>query len=177
MKTTAEFVDALRVTQNWTDYRIAQVLGVQRSAVSHWRQGRRFLSDENAVQVAHLLSIEPEYVIACAARERCDEPLAMPAYESLVKRATTPQVRKLLRHLAQHPMYAALRARAASILLPLIAIIGLGALPGRSEAASFQGQADSPSLYIMFNYGRKWIAALKRLLGASPPRNVTAPAF
>jgi plasmid maintenance system antidote protein VapI len=71
LMTTVEMLDALKsLNDNASDYRIAQILKVNKSAVSLWRKGTNTFSDETAIEVARLLKIKPEYVIACAHAER-----------------------------------------------------------------------------------------------------------
>lgn len=150
-----------------SDYALAKMLGVTKATVSRWSTGKGGMSDEVALRAAALTGRDPAYYLLQLQLERAEGAGVRAVLQPIVG-ALEKTGRAMIR-----------KVRSANTLLPVFAVLTFSALfsPGGSEAASFQGQADSPSLYIMFNYGRKWIAALKRLLGASPPGNVTAPAF
>lgn len=46
-----------------SDYRAADILGVTRSTVSKWRQGKGGMSEETALRAAHLIGYDPAYVL------------------------------------------------------------------------------------------------------------------
>lgn len=71
MKTTSEFLKQIKETHHLpSDGRLAVKLGLTRSAVSRFMQGKDFLGDETAMKVAVLLDIDAAYVVACAHAER-----------------------------------------------------------------------------------------------------------
>lgn len=71
MKTTLEFIAAVKAKHGIeSDYAAAKLLGVTRTTLSHYRNGKGLLGDDAALKVAELLEIEPGYVLACIAAER-----------------------------------------------------------------------------------------------------------
>lgn len=71
MNTTVEFLDAVKAKTGLpSDYAIAPVLGVTRSAVSKYRNGKDFLGEETALRVAHILDLEPAAVLAAIQAEK-----------------------------------------------------------------------------------------------------------
>jgi transcriptional regulator with XRE-family HTH domain len=71
MQTTIELLDTLRKARGLTsDYQLAQLLGTTRQRISNYRTGTNTLGDDMALQVAELLKISPDYVLACMAAER-----------------------------------------------------------------------------------------------------------
>lgn len=70
MHTTIELLDAARAALGGvSDYRLAQVLGVNKNVVSNWRAGHT-IGNDHALAVGRVLEIDPVYVIACASAER-----------------------------------------------------------------------------------------------------------
>lgn len=77
LMTTIELLDELKsLNNNASDYRIAQILNVNKAAVSKWRNSKGFFEDEVCFRVAELLSMQPEYVVACVHAERSKTPQA-----------------------------------------------------------------------------------------------------
>ena len=71
MKTTIEYIDAVKAkTGAASDYAVAPILGITRSAVSRYRNGHDFFSDEMALKVASILDIDPGLVVAAVHAER-----------------------------------------------------------------------------------------------------------
>ncbi|WP_269501328.1 helix-turn-helix domain-containing protein [Burkholderia sp. IMCC1007] len=71
MKTTAEWLDALKARLDLpSDYAAAKVLGVTRSAVSAYRNGRATFDDDVAFHVAEILEVNPLEVIVSSRAER-----------------------------------------------------------------------------------------------------------
>lgn len=71
MKTTIDFLDAVKVRYDLpSDYAAAKVLGITRSGVSSYRNGKSFLDDSMAIRVAELLEIDARFVTACVHQER-----------------------------------------------------------------------------------------------------------
>ena len=69
--TTVEFLDGLKDRLKIkSDYQLAKELGVSHTRISNWRRGRNTFDERIAVQVAHLLTLDPAYVLACMAAER-----------------------------------------------------------------------------------------------------------
>lgn len=87
MKTTIEFLDALKASQNLpSDYALAPVLGVTRSQVSKWRVGKDYLGDSTAIRVAELLDLHPGYVMACCHAERAKKAEEKAAWALVIER-------------------------------------------------------------------------------------------
>lgn len=87
LKTTADFLDALKVRCGLpSDYAIAQLLGVTRQQVSHWRRGAQGFSDLIAVQVAELLELDPMVVIAARNAERAKRTDERQVWEGVLRK-------------------------------------------------------------------------------------------
>lgn len=135
MRKTVDFLKALHELKAWSDSEIARQLGVTPGAVWHWQSGRKTLDADNAVRVAELLEIEPEYVLACMQAERHDTELARPFFDRLVERARGPKALRLYRQIA--------RAGAKGRIVPLVAaalLSGVYTVPadGRISAGAEQ---------------------------------------
>jgi transcriptional regulator with XRE-family HTH domain len=75
MSHTAAVLDALRARLNLpSDYALAPVLGVSRSQMSAWRNGKSPMSDRIAEQIGELLGRSPAYVLACVEADRSKSP-------------------------------------------------------------------------------------------------------
>jgi len=71
MHTTTELLDLLsELHAGASDYRLAKLIGVQRTAVSNWRRGVSHFGNPEAIRIAKLLNFDPAYVMACANAER-----------------------------------------------------------------------------------------------------------
>lgn len=71
MKTTADFLDALRVKLDLpSDGRLAAFLGIHRQYLSRYRRNVITFDDEMAMKVADLLDTDPAYVVACMHAQR-----------------------------------------------------------------------------------------------------------
>ncbi|WP_060013245.1 helix-turn-helix domain-containing protein [Burkholderia ubonensis] len=71
MKTTAQWLDAVKARLDLpSDYAAAKVLGVTRSAVSAYRNGRATFDDDVAFLVADILDVNPLEVIVSSRAER-----------------------------------------------------------------------------------------------------------
>jgi len=87
MKTTVEFLDALKAkTGAPSDYALAPILGVTRSAVSRYRNEKDYFSDEMALKVASILEIEPFIVLAAVHAERAKTEPEKAAWKSMFER-------------------------------------------------------------------------------------------
>lgn len=82
--TTNEFLDQVKARYGLkSDYALAGKLGLTRSMVSAYRNGKRMLGEEVAVKVADLLELPPGYVLACIEAERSHVPAIRKAWEDL----------------------------------------------------------------------------------------------
>lgn len=71
MKTTADFLDALRAKLNLpSDGRLADHLGLHRQYMSEYRTQKTTFNDEMAMKIADILEIDPVYVVACMHAQR-----------------------------------------------------------------------------------------------------------
>lgn len=70
-----------------TDYRLSQVMGFTRKAVSAWRTGRSTLGDDAIVKFAELGGWPVEYVAACIQAERTQNDRLRRAWEAVGKAA------------------------------------------------------------------------------------------
>lgn len=82
--TTTEFLDLVKARHGLSsDYALADKLGLTRSMVSAYRNGKRMLGDESAMRVAELLELDPGFVLACVEAERSHSPAIRAAWENL----------------------------------------------------------------------------------------------
>ena len=75
LRTTVELLDLVRDHLKTTgkpdsDYQVHKALGVSTQAVSGWRTGRGSMGDDAGLEVARLLGLPQEYVMACLYVER-----------------------------------------------------------------------------------------------------------
>ena len=71
MKTTAEFLDALRAHLGLpSDNRLAQYMGIKRQQLGRYRSMKETFGDEMSRKVAELLGVDPAYVMVCMATQR-----------------------------------------------------------------------------------------------------------
>lgn len=90
LMTTIELLDELKsLNDNASDYRIAQILNVNKSAVSKWRLKKSFFDDEVCEQVAELTGHHPEYVLACIHAERAKSDSLRLAWSHIAVRFAT----------------------------------------------------------------------------------------
>ncbi|WP_321921049.1 helix-turn-helix domain-containing protein [Burkholderia sp. BCC1998] len=76
MKTTVQWLDAVKARLDLpSDYAAAKALGVTRSAVSAYRNGRSVFDEKTCIRAAELLGIDPLEVIASARVESAKDPL------------------------------------------------------------------------------------------------------
>lgn len=84
--TTVDFLDALKARHHLpSDYALAKILGITRSAVSCYRSGKVALGEEMALKVAELLETEPGYVLARIAEERTKRPQVKAAWRKVAE--------------------------------------------------------------------------------------------
>lgn len=86
MKTTVEFLDALRAQRRLSDRKAAALLGLSQAAVSRWRTGRDFPGDHQCIKLAQLLALDPGYVMACIHAERARLPDDKAAWQRIAER-------------------------------------------------------------------------------------------
>ncbi len=93
MQTTMDLLDELSAKHgDASDYRLAKILKVTKSAVSRYRGGGAFFSDEIAMRVAADLNLEPGYVLACVHAERAKQPAIKAVWEDLAIRVAAAVV-------------------------------------------------------------------------------------
>lgn len=84
---TPEVLDAIKKAQGVeSDYAVATLLDVTRSAVSKYRLGRSHFDDATAIRAAELAGLDAGYVIACAHAERAKSDPERAAWKSIVSR-------------------------------------------------------------------------------------------
>lgn len=69
-----------------SDYKIAQMLGVTRGAVSNWTCGRSGMNDDIGVIVADMLELDSDLVLAELNLDRANSLATRQFYESIIKR-------------------------------------------------------------------------------------------
>ncbi len=88
MKTTVQFLDAVRVRHGLTsDYQLAKFLGVTHTTISNYRVGRSMMGEEMCLKIAATLSLDdPGEVLVAIAHEREKRPEVKRAWERVAKR-------------------------------------------------------------------------------------------
>lgn len=87
MRTTVEFIDAVKSLHGFTsDYQVSVYLGLTRAAISSYRHGKTYLSDDVAVQIARELGKDAGYVLSCVAAERASSPAVVKAWKETARR-------------------------------------------------------------------------------------------
>jgi len=84
MKSIESYIDDLK-EKTGSDYKTAQIMGVEKSVISAIRR-RGAISDDNAVKVAELLGIDPGEILLAAAMAR-SHGAVREAWENVSKRA------------------------------------------------------------------------------------------
>jgi hypothetical protein len=135
MKTTADFLDALRVKLNLnSDGKLADYLGMHRQHVSRYRTMGGTFDDEMCIRVAEILEIEPAFVMASMHHQR----------------AKNPKVKAVWEWTAQH-----LGGLAAALAVLAVLPFGLDNLSGGvdwlSSPALLAAGFTSRPMYIMSN--------------------------
>lgn len=71
METTKQLYERAKAASGCkTAYEFAKRYGLTRQLVSNWVNGKNSFDDDHADLIAHLLNIDPGYVMACAQAER-----------------------------------------------------------------------------------------------------------
>lgn len=133
MSFTQKLLDRAKKAQGIeSDYRLAQVAGVAKTAVTNYRSGRNAPDDEVAARLAELAGMNPESVIA----------------ELHAERAKTPEMRALWLRMASHVRHAV-----AAVMLAIgAAMLLVAPNPGGAQAATPSPAENSLSgLCIMSN--------------------------
>lgn len=87
METTLHFLDAVKARHGLkSDYSLAPLLGITRSAVSKFRSGKDFFGDSTAIRVAELLEIDPAIVLASVHAERAKSEAEKTAWRSIIEK-------------------------------------------------------------------------------------------
>lgn len=82
MRTTLEFISDIKSKYGIeSDYAAAKLLGVTKTTMSHYRNGKGLLGDDSAMKIAQLLELDPGYVLACIAAERSKQPEVKAAWK------------------------------------------------------------------------------------------------
>ena len=130
MQTTNQLLDRIKADKQITsDYRLAKVLCVTKSAITNYRYGKSSPNDEVGIRMADLLNADPGHITACLHAER----------------AQSPEIRQLWERIAMR-----LQNGFSSVsLLVMVAMFSLAltALPVRVSAKSFT--LDAPQSNIM----------------------------
>ncbi len=87
MNTTIEFLDALKAhTGATSDYALAPILGITRSAVSKYRNKHDFFSDAMAIKAAQILEIDTDFALLAIRAERARTPDEKAVWRSIIQR-------------------------------------------------------------------------------------------
>src|SRR6266581_539171 len=88
MKTTVQFLDAVRVRHSLTsDYQLGKLLGVSHARISNYSVGRNMMDEAMCLKIAAALSLDdPGEVLVAIAHEREKRPEVKRAWERVAKR-------------------------------------------------------------------------------------------
>ena len=121
MHTTADFIHQIKTRDNLSDYRVAKMLGISRSAMSLHKKGKsKTLSDETAGKIAEILGMDPAYVLMCLNAER----------------AKDPEVKALYKRMGQLVLAAAKKGRRAAAAVLAAILIPYSMSPDIAHAAN-----------------------------------------
>lgn len=67
---TLEYLEALKKTKGWSDYRIEKEFDLSEGAVAHWRKGRSVMNDTVCAKLQDALDIHDDRIIYAANEER-----------------------------------------------------------------------------------------------------------
>jgi predicted SprT family Zn-dependent metalloprotease len=92
---TVDFLDRLarHVAQSQglprpaSDYRLAQILKLTTASISAWRTGKAYMGEDACIQVAELLGLDHQYVLACIQAERTQNAAAKKVWEKVARGA------------------------------------------------------------------------------------------
>lgn len=95
MLSTLDLLDrAKSATGGASDYRIAQLLGVTRGAVSNYRNGVTVPENPIAMRLADLCGLDPVEVVASVNLERAKSETDRELWEMILARCAAPKGRK-----------------------------------------------------------------------------------
>lgn len=100
---TVDYLDSVRRQYTCSDYKAAQLLGVTKQTVSHYRSGKGTFSEGVAIRAAELLGLDPAEVLIATQAERVKNEEAKRILQRAVrqlKRATAAAVLVTLPFLA-----------------------------------------------------------------------------
>lgn len=150
MQTTKQLLDRAKKAQGIeSDYRLAQVLGVAKTAITNYRSGRNHPNDEIAARLADLAGQDPSSVIA----------------ELYAERAKTPAVRDIWLRMAKqirHGVAAVMLAVGTAMIL--LAPSPQGAQATQLPASSLLGASVDYVKRRLGRIGRFARSRLKRVL-------------
>lgn len=85
---TKKYMDILRAQYDGcSNYRIAQLLCVSKSCVSHWSNGKNGMGDDAAARLADLCGLDPVEVITELYLERSKSRVTRHYFEEVLKRS------------------------------------------------------------------------------------------
>lgn len=87
MQTTNELLDRIKTElEIASDYRLAQVLGVTKNAITNYRYGKSRPNDEVGLRMAELLKEDAGHITACLHAERAQSPDVRQLWEKVAMR-------------------------------------------------------------------------------------------
>ena len=145
---TVEFLDAVKRRHDLpSDYAAAALIGLTRSQVSKYRNGKDYFGDDTCERVAELLSLDAGYVMACVHAERAKTPSVRQVWEALAKKLE----------------------RAGAVALAALAFIlstWTGGPDAGALAAPRSDAVNGAAVFVMSNGIRRVIGKLRRILTA-----------
>ena len=140
MQTTNELLDRIKTNgQIASDYKLAQVLGVTKNAITNYRYGKSRPNDEIGLRMAILLNEDAGHITACLHAER----------------AQTADVRALWERVAERLSSAPRAVAGFARISLLVAVFAIGLIASQAVNATTTGAIAAPSLvsslYIMLS--------------------------
>lgn len=141
MDTTKTLLERLRTKYDGcSDYRLAQILGIVKTAVSRYTKHGGGMANDVGVRLAAELGLDPAYVVACLALEREQSEAVKPIWRDLITRAQASG------QIARAPSTRRRVSKVAAVLLTT----GIAALASLTPSPARASQ-DAASVY----YGKR----------------------
>lgn len=140
LETSQDLLNRVRAKHHASWYGLQKLLGTHKNTVYSWKGGHTVVDRKFAPRIAELLGESAEYVLACLEADRERDAEMLKVWERIG---------------------AKFRSHAASILLAIMLVFGVGSA-GKAEAATSPTEgADCAPMYIMSN---RWRRCLGRLI-------------
>ena len=133
MKTTNDLLDSAKKAQGVeSDYRLAQLLGVSKNAITNYRYGKSCPEDEVAIRLSGMVGRDPASVIA----------------EMHAERAKSPEVRAIWLRMAKQLRETAAANVLSAVGIAMLLVAGMPAPVRASEHSPTHGSGSGSVYYV-----------------------------